>query len=60
MSAEDLVLMLNMGWSLQDIAQMAELPVRTVEKLIVTQVQRERELISKSTASSEATPAKPI
>jgi DNA-directed RNA polymerase specialized sigma24 family protein len=36
--------MLNMGWSLQDIAQMAELPVRTVEQLIVTQVQREREL----------------
>jgi hypothetical protein len=39
---EDLVLMLNMGWSLQDIATLAKTDVRAVEQIIVAQVQRER------------------
>jgi hypothetical protein len=39
---EDLVIMLNMGWSLQDIATLAKIDVRAVEQIIVAQVQRER------------------
>lgn len=34
--------MLNMGWSLQDIAMLAKTDVRAVEQIIVAQVQRER------------------
>ncbi len=39
---EDLVLMLNMGWSLQDIATFAKIDVKAVEQIIVAQVERER------------------
>ena len=39
---EDLVLMLNMGWSLQDLAALASVDVKAVEEMIVAQVQRER------------------
>ena len=34
--------MLNMGWSLQDIATFAKIDVKSVEQIIVDQVQRER------------------
>jgi hypothetical protein len=34
--------MLNMGWSLQDLAALASVDVKAVEKMIVAQVQRER------------------
>ena len=39
---EDMALMLNMGWSLNEIAGHVGIPVRTVERLIVAQVHRER------------------
>jgi hypothetical protein len=39
---EDLVLMLNMGWGLQDLARLAGINVRDVEEIIVAQVRRER------------------
>jgi hypothetical protein len=41
-TAEDFVLMLNMGWSLQDIAAQAGMPVKTVERIIIAEVRRER------------------
>lgn len=41
-TAEDLVLMLNVGWSLQEIAAQAGMPVKTVERIIVAEVRRER------------------
>jgi hypothetical protein len=41
-TAEDFVLMLNMGWSLQDIAAQAGMPVKTMERIIVAEVRRER------------------
>lgn len=34
--------MLNMGWGLQDLAALSSIDVKTVEKMIVAQVQRER------------------
>ena len=39
---EDLVLMLNMGWSLQEIADHAGMRVKTVEQVIVAQAKAER------------------
>jgi hypothetical protein len=42
MTPEDFVLMLNMGWSLQDIAAHAKIDVKALEQMIVAQVQRER------------------
>jgi lambda repressor-like predicted transcriptional regulator len=39
---EDLVLMLNMGWSLLEIADHAGMHVKTVEQVIVAQVKAER------------------
>jgi hypothetical protein len=41
-SPEDLLLMLNMGWSLQDLATLAKVHVTEVERIIVAQVRRER------------------
>jgi DNA-directed RNA polymerase specialized sigma24 family protein len=41
-SLDSLVLMLNVGWSLQDIAAQAGMPVKTVERIIVAEVRRER------------------
>lgn len=41
-TSEDIVLMLNMGWSLPDIARYTGIPVKTVELLIVVQAHRER------------------
>jgi uncharacterized protein (DUF433 family) len=41
-SPDDLVLMLNMGWSLQEIADHAGMNVKTVEQAIVAQVKTER------------------
>jgi hypothetical protein len=41
-TAEDFVLMLNMGWSLQDIAAQAGITVKSVQRLIVAEVRRER------------------
>jgi len=34
--------MLNMGWSLQDLAVLAKIDVKTIERIIVAQVRRER------------------
>jgi hypothetical protein len=48
-TAEDFVLMLNMGWSLQDIATQAGMPVKTLERIIVAEVTRER-LAAKTSA----------
>ena len=42
MASEDLILMLNMGWSVQDIAMLAKIDVRTAEQIIVAQVHRDR------------------
>ena len=41
-SAEEFVLMLNMGWSLRDITAQAGIPAKTVEQIIVAEVRRER------------------
>lgn len=42
MNAEDLVLMLNTGWSLQEIADYAQTSIKDVEQIIVGQVKIER------------------
>jgi hypothetical protein len=41
-SPDDLVLMLNTGWSLQEIADHVGMNVKTVEQVIVTQIKAER------------------
>jgi hypothetical protein len=42
MDADNLILMLDTGWSLRDIAAHYDLPVNEVERLIVEQVKAER------------------
>jgi hypothetical protein len=42
MTPEDLILMFNMGWSLQAIADFTNMPVKTVQEIIVAQVKTER------------------
>ena len=39
---EDMVLMLNMGWNLPEIANQTGIPVKVVELLIVAQAHKER------------------
>lgn len=53
MTPEDFVLMLNMGWSLREIADQAHLSVREIERMIVSQVREER-IIAKLVSSSWA------
>jgi hypothetical protein len=42
MDADDLMLMLDSGWSLRDIAAHYNLPVAYVERLIVERIKAER------------------
>lgn len=41
-SAEDMVLMLNLGWSLQEIAIHYDLHIQVVKLMIVTHLKAER------------------
>lgn len=41
-SAEDMVLMLNLGWSLEEIAKHYDLHVAVVKIMIVTHIKAER------------------
>jgi hypothetical protein len=51
MSPADLTLMLNLGWTLQEISAHSGLPVRMVEQTIVAHVKAER-LMEKLSSSA--------
>ena len=51
LTPEDMVLMLNMGWSLPEIATHVGIPVCQVKRLIVAQVRQQRIIAKQAYAS---------